>query len=1178
MSQLGQLKQLIRASSLFDSDWYLQTHPDVARSGIDAAEHYLLYGWHLNRDPSHDFSTQRYLTANPDVARSRINPLVHFLIHGRAEGRRCFPGGKRPVSRRAVDAGTRRLESPLAPDHSEQAKVARSRWQPSIPILDELVRFSSGIAEHLPDATVDHAKRALAESVPRISVIMPAWNRASVICRAIDSALKQSIAPFEIIVSDDGSTDGTSDVVRTNYADEIRSGQIKLITHRHRGVSAARNAAQRVASGDLFCYLDSDNAWRAHYLLIVAAAFQQCEELSTCYSALNWHELDSNRREIRAQPYDRTALMHANFIDLNVFAHRKFIFDQLGGFDESLDRLVDWELIIRYTKLYQPVFIPFLGVDYHLSQKTLQNITYSAPLDGNRNKIYQRNFVERLALGLEQLRIAYFVYDFPALSQTFVLNELRWFVRNGYDVKVYYAADPDATAVLDFDIERYRVADAASLAALLRAHERNICHSHFVYPGVTQFVWPACNEASIHFTFMPHAVDIFHHDNQKRNRIGEITKDVLCLKVFVYGDHHRKFLATKDVPQCKIAYAFQAIDPEDFDEDRLQKPIGIPLKGVVFARFIEKKGIQYLLDAARRLGDRPVSFDIYGYGPLELHLKQHAQKLGLSNVRFRGAVSGKEQLAHVYRDADFLVAPCVEATNGDMDGFPTVILEAMAAGIPVIATSISAIPDYLRDGVEAILANPADPDDLCRAVERLLDMSPKRRSAMIASAHNFLRRKVGTGQTVRTLLDTWCGYSLDLILVTFNQEGYDDRDETFSIISRLLERTTSAFTLTIIDNDSDDDFWQGVLERARGNSNVRLIRRHTNALCGPATNMAFEMASGELAIYVCSKEGFVKDHGWERHLIQYMRSHPAVVMAGHKVYLPRFTYGAELARHPEFSKFRNPEFAQTHPARPFGHVQGGLFIARRESFLDLGGFNPSTPQANMDVEMSYYLESEGRPLGEIPELASVTVKTLPRLLAILDERTVAAHPLTNHSVKEQLDVLLDAKRRHCNLCGWSGAAFQANVRSPDESTCPKCGSTPYGRLVFRVLANDHRIYRDERCALLSHDTGLAAALSNQMFKLDVHESDPVLFATSLSRAESGFACILLDTTVPDHITPSQLEHIVRTLGHDGEILLPGNAGEIHGLNLVAQRFDLSSERLGFDWRGITRLVRADAGA
>ncbi len=1176
MSQLGQLKQLIRASSLFDSDWYLRTHPDVARSGVDAAEHYLLYGWHLNRDPSHGFSTHRYLAANPDVAHSGINPLVHFLIYGRAEGRRCFPGDTRPVSRR-VHRGKRPLDFRVGPDGNEQPTGARSRWRPNIPILDELLRSSSGIAEDLPGAVVDHAKRAIAGNVPRISVIMPAWNRSSVIRTAIDSALKQSLAPFEIIVSDDGSTDDTSEVVRTHYADEIRSGAVKLISNNHRGVSAARNAAQQVASGDLFCYLDSDNAWRAHYLLIVAAAFQQCEELNTCYSALNWHELDSGRRRVHGVPYERAALLEANFIDLNVFAHRKCVFDQLGGFDESLDRLVDWELIIRYTKLYQPVFIPFLGVDYHLSQKTLQNITYSAPLDDNRNKIYHRNFVERVALGLEQLRIAYFVYDFPALSQTFVMNELRWFVRNGYDIKVYYAADPDATAVLDFDIERHRVADAASFAALLRTHERNICHSHFVYPGVTRFVWPACDEAGIHFTFMPHAVDIFHHDNQKRNLIGEIARDVLCLKVFVYGDHHRDFLATKDVPRQKIAYAFQAIDPEDFDENRLPKPIGASLKGVVFARFIEKKGIRYLLDAAKRLVERPVSFDIYGYGPLESQLKQHAQELGLSNVRFRGAVSGKDQLARVYRDADFLVAPCVEATNGDMDGFPTVILEAMAAGIPVIATSISAIPDYLRDGVEAILAKPADPDDLCRAVGRLLDMSPKRRTAMIARAHSFLRSSVGTGQTVQRLLDTWSGYSLDLILVTFNQEGYDDRDETFSIISRLLERTSSAFTLTIIDNDSDDDFWQGVVERARGNSNVRLVRRHTNALCGPATNTALEMATGELAIYVCSKEGFVKDHGWERKLIEYMRAHPDVVMAGHKVYLPKFTYGAELARHPEFSKFRNPEFALTHPVRPFGHVQGGLFIARREPFLDLGGFNPDTPQANMDVEMSYYLESEGHSLGEIPELASVTVKTLPRLFAILDERTVAAHPLTNHSVKEQLDVLLDAKLCHCNLCGWSGSAFQANVRS-DESTCPKCGSTPYGRLAFRVLANDHRIYRDGRCALLSHDPGLAAALSNQMFKLDVHESDPTSFAASLHHAGSGFACIVLDTTEQEHITPHQLEPIVRALGPDGEILLPNDGGDIQGLNLVVQQFDVSSERLGFDWRGVTRLVSADAGA
>ena len=1172
MSQLRQLKQLIRASSLFDSGWYLRSYPDVARSGMDAAEHYLLYGWLLDRDPSNGFSTQRYLTANPDVARGGINPLVHFLLHGRAEGRQPFPGGMGPESQ----------IKPLGPSivrrDDEHASV-RPRWRPTIPVLDAIVRSSSGIAEDLPSSVVRHAKQAISRNAPRISVIMPTWNRAFIIRRAIDSALKQSFAPFEIIVSDDGSTDDTMQVVRRNYANEMSSGLVKLIANEHRGVSAARNTALRAASGDLFCYLDSDNEWREHYLLIVAAAFEECEELSTSYCALKSHELDSDRRWIRGEPYDRKALLHTNFIDLNVFANRRALFDQFGGFDESLDRLVDWDLIIRYTKHYQPAFIPFVAVDYHLSQKSLQNITYSAPLESNRNKIYRRNFVERAALGLEQLRIAYFVYDFPALSQTFVLNELRWFVRNGYDIKVYYAVDPDASAVLDFDIERHRVVDSASLAALLQAHQRNICHSHFVYPGVTRFVWPACNQAGIHFTFMPHAVDIFHHDNQQRNRIGEIAKDELCLKVFVYGDHHRNFLAAKDVPQEKIAYAFQAIDPEDFDERDTQRPINSPLRGVVFARFIEKKGIRYLLDAAKLLADRPVSFDIYGYGPLESSLKQHTDELELTNVRFRGAVNGKEQLASVYRDADFLVAPCVEAESGDMDGFPTVILEAMAAGIPVIATRLSAIPDYLRDGVEAILARPGDADDLCRAVRRLLDMSSRQRTAMIARARSFLRSRVGTAKTTQTLLDTWRGYSVDLILVTFNREGYDDRDETYAIISRLLARTTSNFTLTIVDNGSDHDFWQGVVDRVRGNSSVRLVRRNTNALCGPATNTALEMASGEMAIYVCSKEGFVKDHGWERGLIEYMRSHPSAVMAGHKVHLPKFTYGAELARHPEFEKFRNREFALANPRRPFGHVQGGLFITRRELLLDLGGFNPLTPQANMDVEMSYYLESKGHPLGQIPELASVTVKTLPRLFAILDERTVAAHPLTNHSVSEQLDALLDAKQCRCNVCSWSGPSFQGSAHSPANSTCPKCGSTPYGRLVFRVLANDHRIYRDGRCALLSRDSGLAAALSNQMFHLAVHEWELASFAASLARAAQRFACVILDTTdLGDAISRADLESIAGALETDGEILLSSNGIGVQGLNLVAEHFDLSSERLAFDWRGVTRLVKTAASA
>jgi hypothetical protein len=81
----------LKASSLFDPEWYLMTHADVAQENMDPAEHYIKFGAAEGRDPSPHFNTGWYLQVNPDVAESAINPLIHFMEHGRAEGRAPRP-------------------------------------------------------------------------------------------------------------------------------------------------------------------------------------------------------------------------------------------------------------------------------------------------------------------------------------------------------------------------------------------------------------------------------------------------------------------------------------------------------------------------------------------------------------------------------------------------------------------------------------------------------------------------------------------------------------------------------------------------------------------------------------------------------------------------------------------------------------------------------------------------------------------------------------------------------------------------------------------------------------------------------------------------------------------------------------------------------------------------------
>ena len=119
---------------------------------------------------------------------------------------------------------------------------------------------------------------------------------------------------------------------------------------------------------------------------------------------------------------------------------------------------------------------------------------------------------------MSPLRIGYVLWDYPALSQTFVLSEIEQLVANGHDVHVYFHVAPDRAAGLDFEVPAFQVADPNELAALLVEHGRTMLHSHFAYPAVTRLTYPAAVAAGMPFTFMVHAVDIFHREEHGAER------------------------------------------------------------------------------------------------------------------------------------------------------------------------------------------------------------------------------------------------------------------------------------------------------------------------------------------------------------------------------------------------------------------------------------------------------------------------------------------------------------------------------------------------------------------------------------------------------------------------------------------------------------------------------------
>lgn len=667
-------------------------------------------------------------------------------------------------------------------------------------------------------------------------------------------------------------------------------------------------------------------------------------------------------------------------------------------------------------------------------------------------------------------KIAYVVWDWPALSQTFVMNELRWLVHAGYDIKVYFKVVAENTATLDFEIISRRVESADALADLLAKDGRTVVHSPFAYPATTLLTWPACTKKNIPFTFMPGGVDISHYDNIKRNRIAEVSSSDLCIGVITLGSYHRDFLIEEGVPSNKILMERQAAGLPSFSPRYNTSPrpriIGI-------GRFIEKKGFSYLIRAAAVLKD--VDFVIFGYGPLDHELRTLANELDAANVTFGGSLESEDQLHAAYRSADLFVLPCVRAENGDLDGLPTVILEAMASGTPVVSTRIANIPDLIIDNISGFLCAPEDPVDLERTIRRALGLSVSRRRHLIDVAKKCSTEYAGVDQTMNTLLQAWSRRQIDIILVTYDTPEYSDVDDTEEIIRRIYRYTVMPFDLYVVDNGSQNSFKERIRSKFGELHNFHFIELPENRWCGPASNIGIASGTSDYVIYVCSKEGFVLQSGWERTFIDAMDRSPEAAMGGYLVQLPKFGTGGAMQEYPSFASWRNQDFARSNPSRPFAHVQGGLYVLRRSAFAELGGFSDAVPQNGTDVEYSYYLESCGKELISIPGIAAISAKTLPGIMPRLTERTVAIHPASLKSIKS-IEAIVLKGARHCVACGAIGPRSQMSELS-DQSYCSSCGSSAFSRSAFIALTHAGVLQTRPEVMMMMRDDGLDRALN-----------------------------------------------------------------------------------------------------
>ena len=374
-----------------------------------------------------------------------------------------------------------------------------------------------------------------------------------------------------------------------------------------------------------------------------------------------------------------------------------------------------------------------------------------------KNKLNQNETITKLP-ELKRINIAYVLYGFPTLSETFILNELRWLIKNGFNVKVFSYMNPQKPVDLDFDIETYRFDENEelfdNLERLIKEHNINIMHTHFVYPTGTKFTFPIAKKLKIPFTMFAHAFDIFIKENDKINNIKEISNSEYCKGIFTLSNYHKNYLIERGVPKEKIFITRQATEYQVTPLNKENKPV----KNIIsISRFVEKKGLDILIQTAQLLQGEDLEFSIYGFGILEEELNNQIKNLNLKNISIKGSLNNSDEVKRVFDNSDLLVSPCKIAENGDRDGIPTVLFESMGYGVPVLTTSVSAIPEVINDCQNGFIVQPENPEELAKKIKFIMNLTPEELLKIKIQAQNDVQKISSINNTMLNVLNVWKG-------------------------------------------------------------------------------------------------------------------------------------------------------------------------------------------------------------------------------------------------------------------------------------------------------------------------------------------------------------------------------------------------------------------------------------
>ncbi len=410
-------------------------------------------------------------------------------------------------------------------------------------------------------------------------------------------------------------------------------------------------------------------------------------------------------------------------------------------------------------------------------------------------------------------RIAYLIKTFPKVSETFIRNEILSLEQAGLSLHVF-SMNPPAQGETDFIpvsvrtpvsylrpsrkhwLERVRqvvqavgtharlmvelpqnyvkavrfliwreegfslslLLFASELARQLQETKISHLHAHFATKP-TDVAELAHLLTGIPFSFTAHAKDIYLSPPTVLDRkIHHATFVVTCT------EYNRTFLQQLSSNGTPIHRVYHGLDIERFNDSRAHASTGTAQPPLILSvgRLREKKGFPTLLHACALLKQRGYRFtcSIIGYGPLQSALARLIDDLDLAaNVTLLGKKPHDEVLA-LYRKSSIFTLPCQITEDGDRDGIPNVLLEAMAMKVPVISTDISGIPELVCHEHNGLLVPTENPNALSDAMASLLD-SPELCRTLSEAGYQTVCRNFSQQLSTRTLLHLFNPSELD---------------------------------------------------------------------------------------------------------------------------------------------------------------------------------------------------------------------------------------------------------------------------------------------------------------------------------------------------------------------------------------------------------------------------------